>query len=264
MTETAPPFDPEKFTGAPRTVTLGPFDMARLARDTVATVSTNWVLVGGLSFCLVALPKLAVVATHLSFHGRLSDEDSAYDTLNAIDTGLDYTTFIILQLVLTWALGKRRDGEALTLSSLVSLFFPLIFVSILTGIGMLLGLLVFVIPGLMLFVRWSVAANVVVSEGKSPFAAMGRSAALVNGYGWPIFGALLLCSVFQWLWDVGVTFVGEAMLGIWPDNHINWIIEGLAAPWGTLPSVVTTIALYFHLVALKEGGTEKGIADVFD
>jgi hypothetical protein len=264
MTETPPPFGPDRFTSATRVVSVASFDMARLARDTMAMVNANWLLVVLLSFCLVALPKLAVVATHLSFHGRLSDEDSAYDILNNIDNVLDWVTLNILQFVLCWALVRLRAGEDLALDSFAALVFPLVLVAILTSIGTILGFVVFVIPGLILVARWSVAWTVVVSEGKSPLGAMGRSATLARGYSWQIFVVVILGMIFQYVWALGVSFVGDAMLGIWPDHHIDWIIEGLGAPWGALPLSVAYIALYFHLVALKEGSADMDIAEAFD
>jgi glycerophosphoryl diester phosphodiesterase family protein len=60
-------------------------------------------------------------------------------------------------------------------------------VSLLTGIGVGVGLFLFVVPGLILFTRWSLAVPAVMIEGRSPREAMRRSRELVRGHGWKIF-----------------------------------------------------------------------------
>jgi Membrane domain of glycerophosphoryl diester phosphodiesterase len=60
-------------------------------------------------------------------------------------------------------------------------------VSVLTGVGVGVGLFLLVVPGLVLFTRWSLAVPAVMLEGRSPRAAMRRSAELVKGHGWQVF-----------------------------------------------------------------------------
>src|SRR5512132_801499 len=54
-------------------------------------------------------------------------------------------------------------------------------VSILMGIGVGLGLVLFIVPGVLLAIRWAVATPVVMLEGLSARAAMRRSRKLVGG-----------------------------------------------------------------------------------
>ena len=52
--------------------------------------------------------------------------------------------------------------------------------AILFGLGVWVGLLLFIIPGIMLMLRWSVAVPACVLEGTGPVASLGRSAALTQ------------------------------------------------------------------------------------
>ena len=67
----------------------------------------------------------------------------------------------------------------------------LLAVSILTGSCVGLGLLLLIVPGVLLAIRWSVATPVVMLEGLGARAAMRRSQALVEGQRKAVFRVLL-------------------------------------------------------------------------
>jgi len=90
-----------------------------------------------------------------------------------------------------------RDGRRdMTMGDLFSAAAPsilsLIAFGILFGIGVAIGLVLIIIPGLILITIWSVGAPAIVSEGAGPIAAFGRSWRLVKGSGWSVFGALIV------------------------------------------------------------------------
>jgi hypothetical protein len=67
---------------------------------------------------------------------------------------------------------------------------PLLWASILMGFGVGLGLLLLIVPGILLAIRWAVAAPVVVLEGLDARAAMRRSQELVQGHRKDVFRVL--------------------------------------------------------------------------
>ena len=67
----------------------------------------------------------------------------------------------------------------------------LVGVAIMTGVGVALGALLLIVPGIVLAVRWTLAAPVVMLEGLGPRAAMRRSRELVQGHGRDVFVVLL-------------------------------------------------------------------------
>ena len=68
---------------------------------------------------------------------------------------------------------------------------PLFRASILYAVGVLLGLVLLIVPGLMIAARWSLMAPLVVLERQTAIAASKRSAALVKGNEWPVLGCVL-------------------------------------------------------------------------
>ena len=69
---------------------------------------------------------------------------------------------------------------------------PLLWTAILVGLGVFVGFLAVIVPGLVLLTWWAVAAPVVVCEVRTPTEAIRRSRALVRGHGWQVFSVLVV------------------------------------------------------------------------
>lgn len=74
--------------------------------------------------------------------------------------------------------------------------------SILSGLGILLGFVLLILPGLYLYVRWSLAAPILIAEGVGPAEALRRSGEEISGRFWPVAGLFLLVAV---PWVAGLT-----------------------------------------------------------
>jgi hypothetical protein len=139
--------------------------------------------------------------------------------------------------------GRRDSSMGELFSAVAPVALPLLVVSILFGIGVAIGLILLIVPGLILLTIWAVVAPVVVIERPGIFAAFGRSRSLVRGHGWTVFGVIVL--VF--LISVGVSLVAAligAPLGDTGRALVQWIAGALTAPIGALAASV----LYFALV----------------
>jgi len=68
----------------------------------------------------------------------------------------------------------------------------LILVSVVAGVGILIGLVLLVIPGLILLTIWAVSHPVVMLEQPPNLRALGRSRDLVRGNAWPVFGVIFV------------------------------------------------------------------------
>lgn len=105
-----------------------------------------------------------------------------------------YTGFVV-ELVRDVRDGRRDETVGDLFSAAMPFILPLIGFGILFGIGVAIGFLLIVIPGLILLTFWSVGAPAIVIEGASPIDAFRRSWQLVRGEAWPVFGVLLLVFV---------------------------------------------------------------------
>ena len=123
---------------------------------------------------------------------------------------------------------------------------PLICVSILGGIGIGVGFVLCIVPGLFLLTFWSVVAPVTVIERPGVFSAFGRSWELVRGYAWPVFGTIVLVFLLVVAASVAAALIGLA-LGDVSRAILSWIFNALTQPVAAL----TTSVLYFTLLEVR-------------
>jgi hypothetical protein len=124
---------------------------------------------------------------------------------------------------------------------------PVLVVSILVGLATLLGLIVFIIPGIYIGVRLAVSTQALVVEDRRGTEAMRRSWALVGGHWWHAAFTLLVAGL--------ITAVVNAVITA-PFSAGAWLVQGIAAavattvtlPYGALVGVL----LYLDLRARKE------------
>src|SRR5262245_40398961 len=102
-----------------------------------------------------------------------------------------FTGFVV-RLVQDVRDGRRDQTMGDLFSSASPAIVPLIAFGILFSIGVGIGFLLLIIPGLFLLTMWSVGAPAIVIEDEGPIGAFGRSWKLVSGSGWTVFGILLV------------------------------------------------------------------------
>ena len=125
---------------------------------------------------------------------------------------------------------------------------PLLWTALLVGLGVFIGFLAFIIPGLVLLTQWAVAAPVVVCEVRSPPQAIGRSRQLVRGHGWQVFSVLVVTFLLVLIADLVLASVAHAISG----SNVAMAVAQLLA--GTLTAPVFALAsavLYLELLQLK-------------
>jgi hypothetical protein len=157
---------------------------------------------------------------------------------------------MVVQLVRDVQDGRRDNTMGELFSSVSPVLAPLIAVSILAGLGIGIGFLLLIVPGLILLTFWSVAAPVTVIERPGVFRAFGRSWALVRGYGWPVFGTIVLVFLLVIAASIAAALIGLA-LGDVGRAILRWIFDALTQPVAAL----TTSVLYFTLLHVR-GGAE--------
>jgi hypothetical protein len=132
--------------------------------------------------------------------------------------------------------------------SLSKVFGPLLWTALLVGLGVFAGFLAFIIPGLVLLTWWAVAAPVVVCEVRTPIEAIGRSRALVRGYGWQVFGVLLVTFLLVLIADLLLASAADAISG----GEASFALAQLIANTFTGPVFgLASAVLYLELLQLR-------------
>ncbi len=106
-----------------------------------------------------------------------------------------YTGFVV-SLVADVRAGGGRDMTAGQLFSAAQHAIPaLIGAAILAGIGITIGFILLIVPGLILLTIWAVISPAIVVERTGVIGAFGRSHELVRGQAWQVFGSILVAFV---------------------------------------------------------------------
>jgi hypothetical protein len=93
--------------------------------------------------------------------------------------------------------GRRDHTLGSLFASVTPVLLPLIGAGILAGIGVAIGFILIIVPGLFLLTIWAVVAPSIVAERKGVFEAFGRSRELVKGHGWQVFGVIVVLFLLQ-------------------------------------------------------------------
>jgi hypothetical protein len=197
-----------------------------------------FVAIGVLTALLVAIaPVLAIVAAILSL------------AATTLFTGM------VVELVADVQDGRRDATVGQLLRAATPVLGQLILVGIVAGIGIAIGFVLIIVPGLILITIWSVAAPVVVLENPGGLGALGRSRELVRGNGWAVFGVIfvlvigvgIVAAIIEAIGNSGGTGVGIV---------VRIIVQILTAPLAALAASV----LYFELRPPTGGETFEEIS----
>ncbi len=88
--------------------------------------------------------------------------------------------------------GRRDHTIGSLFSSAAPFIAPLFLAGLLAGIGIAIGLVLLIVPGLILLTIWSVIVPVIVIERTGVLDAFGRSRELVRDNGWRVFGVIVV------------------------------------------------------------------------
>lgn len=152
--------------------------------DTALILRGSFALLrGNLRMALVAMLTLVAVAT-------------AADTIGADGAGLNLAVGIIAifaQYAVTR--GALRSAGLLRADGKAGRAGAFVLTLILTGLGIALGLVLLILPGIYLWARWSIVAPLIIGDGMGSNEAMGESWSRTQSIVAPISAALLLLNV---------------------------------------------------------------------
>ena len=173
-------------------------------------------------------------------------------------------SFIISLIALFWVQGALvravediRDGRAdMSLGETYQRVRPqlpaIIVGGLLAGLGIALGLVLLIVPGLILLTWWIVLIPVIVLEERSAGEAFGRSRELVRGHAWSVFGVIVLTILVVIAFNIVLSLL-LLPVNDWLRSFLSNIIIGTVV---TPFVVVTWTTLYYRLRAAKEPPAE--------
>ena len=193
----------------------------------------------------VLMPAAAVVFVFTGILATLLVVANSALALVALLIDLLATTLftgMVVELVADVQDGKRDATPGQLLRAVTPVLGQLILVGIVAAVGVVIGFVFLIIPGLILLTIWSVAAPVVVLEHPGVFRALGRSRQLVRGNGMRVFAVILL--LYLLVGVVGYIIEAAAESAGSGAGIVARVVVGvLSAPLSALAASV----LYFEL-----------------
>jgi uncharacterized membrane protein len=154
-----------------------------------------------------------------------------------------YQGFVV-EVVAGVQAGRPNSDIGSLVQAVTPVLGALLVISVLFAIGVGIGLVLIIIPGLILLTIWSVVAPVAVLERPGVLASFGRSRELVRGNGWDVFGVIVLVYVATLVISLLAGLLA-APLGHVGRDLVQWAVNVLLAPVVALSASV----LYFALRA---------------
>ena len=255
-----------------RTMSVG-----RVFQRAFSAVSLNPVVILGLALVVGAVPSLIItyffVQSGLTANNPLQPGFSMNRMLGAvfISSVINLVIAALVQGAQTRATVSAAEGHRASfgesLSAGLRVLLPLIGLSILWAIGVGIGFILLVVPGIILLLMWAVAVPSLVIERNGIMGAFSRSADLTKGARWKIFGLFLVLLVSYWLVSlvIGVAGLraygpGATASGLTIANIIGSAILGTIfnTIWGTIQP-----SLYVELRQWKEGTGVENLEEIF-
>lgn len=188
-----------------------------------------------LAFILVAListlpEEVLLVVSQITYgtstgslRGRLQEVIGLLPQLLLGPLAIAATVLIVMQM-----LNGRPPDAGAALERVGEHFWTLVAVIVITSIGIVLGFIAFVIPGIYLAVLWLFAPIVSVTEHLSVRASLRRSAALGKGRFWWILGSYLAIEITVTLAGLVLSNLFDIPLGA-IDGDAGIIVRGIVS-----------------------------------
>jgi hypothetical protein len=166
------------------------------------------------------------------------------------------------------AVGAMRDRPAGVRASFgagARYFGRLFGIGFLSNLGIVLGLVLLIVPGLILWARWSAAAPAGVAEDRGVGESMDRSARLTEGSRARIILVGVVGGVVAVIAMVVLGFTGGLIDGILQTGGLvaSFVAVPLVTVFFTALSAVGRSVIYDELVRAREGGASDDLSEVF-
>jgi len=237
-------------------VAEGEFRIGRVFSRTLTLLSRNFPIYFAVA-AVAAVPGLFIGSSE-------SELDGARGVLSLLGFILMVALGPLSQAIMLHTAFQDMSGRRISLAesmrAALGRWLPLIGLAICVGVGVAVGVLLLIVPGVILMTMWYVANPACIVERLGVFASMARSSELTKGHRWSIFGMMLLLAIASGV----MAAVVKGVLGL--TGSTGLVISGtlawtaLAGAFGAIFVVVT----YHDLRVAKEGVDTRQIVAVFD
>ncbi|MER8648988.1 MULTISPECIES: hypothetical protein [unclassified Mesorhizobium] len=248
------------------------FQIGRVFNNSFSVIGRNVVLFVGLSVLFAGVPAVILrLWTESRMQALLTANPGA-----AADPALVFSNIwvtlpasfiaslfvLVLQSALVRATIEDLNGKRPTLGDCLQIairyFLPTLAIGLLVGLGAGLAALALLVPGIILWLGWSVAIPVQIQERLGVFGSMSRSRALTKGSRWSLFGLFLVLII------IGMVIQGAVGVFVYLFHDI--VATVVAALVQSVMSMLLSVAAavsYVELRQVREGTSIDELAEIF-
>lgn len=239
------------------------FSISNVFTNTFGVIARNAAIFLGLSLVIVGLPQLGI---GMYVTPAASDPTALFTSAGAIVTSIiGYFVFLFLSIILQASLivasandiaGKPVNfGECV--SRAVAKLLPLIGLGIIIAVGISIGLVMLIIPGIILYLMWMVAVPAMMVENLGVGGALSRSAALTSGSRLKLLGLIVVFIIFSWIIAIPIGLVSLI------SPSLSIVSSALLSTVSAAVGAAGIAAVYIELRGTKEGASTEQLASVF-
>ena len=262
------------------------FEVGRVLGRTFSVIKHNFVKFGLLCFVVVGIPLFLVGFWPLFIYGgegMMSDGEVSGELFFATVIGSVIGFFVyvvaysVVSAILTHVCFKDFADEEVSLKrssrTALALFLPLVGVLFIYFLGLMVGFMLLIIPGIFLLLGWYLVIPVLLVEKTGVLETLSRSWELTKGYKRWILLVTIILTIISFVFSIVITLFSVpfgdpntaaltgASVTFWV---VNSFVSALAHCFAVMINSAAVAAMYFEIRDLKEGITPESIASVFD
>lgn len=247
----------------------GPFNNSRVVSRAFAAIGSNLPLYFGLSLILSGIP--AFLMEWWQFGLQTEDREQAAAQYLSSGFWLQFLaamavtimTSAILQAAITRATATHLAGHKPSLVRCLEtglrLFGPMIVISLVVGICVGIAAIFLIVPGVILWLYWSMALPTYVQERIGMFASLRRSAELTEGHRGNIFLIMFALGVGMAV----INWIVSRIFGAADSQPIDALVQGLFATFNSAVTLTIIASIYVELRNVKDGVLPNELAEIF-
>jgi Membrane domain of glycerophosphoryl diester phosphodiesterase len=234
-------------------------------RDLGAILDAAFKIYGANASKLFVIVAVVVVPLSLISHLLTGVVFTSRSTRFLIATALvtaliTLVTYAILQAALIRGATQATVGDVVDVEASyrwgLRKFGWVLLVSIATGLMVVIGFILLIVPGVILLTRFTVAIPALVIEDRSGIEAIDRSWHLTKGHFWHVLGTVVVAALIAGVVSGIISTIGVVAGTSW---FTGWVFgsigEIIVAPFSALVSII----LYLDLRARTEGLTATAL-----
>ncbi len=233
----------------------GRFEVGKVLSETFSIYFSNII-----AFVLLTAISLSPVYLLQAYAVASGDPQLAL-VLQGVATLLSVLCQQVATAAITFGVFQQMCGRDASIADCLGRGFgsmgPVLLLAIVQGLGIWLGFLLCVVPGILLALRWAVSVPAAVEEKPGLSGALERSAYLTEGYRGEIFGIYFV---------LGILIIG-AVLGVLVATKdqptLQIVLQGIVNLFVTGLTATAASVMYYRLRSVKESIDVDQISSVF-